>query len=84
MRRSLSFAVDEVLKIIFNVFCFIGPVAAPAYAAGDATTLAALVIFVVAAVPIGPDRHACLCGVRRENIFHYLIGVAALLFAKAF
>ena len=58
------------------------PVAA--YAAEDKLTLAAIATFVIAAVPIGPDRHACLLGVRKENIFHYLIGAAAIMFAEAF
>ena len=67
-----------------NVGAFVVPVAGAAHAAEDKLTLAAIATFVIAAVPIGPDRHACLLGVRKENIFHYLIGAAAIMFAEAF
>lgn len=83
-RRSAPEAADEVLKILFNVGAFVVPVAGAAHAAEDKLTLAAIATFVIAAVPIGPDRHACLLGVRKENIFHYLIGAAAIMFAEAF
>ena len=81
VRRSFSDGADEVAKVPFNVVCFVGPVAAAAIAASDNRQLAGIALFLVAAVPVGADRHTCLCGVRRENVFHYLIGVASLLIA---
>lgn len=80
-RRSLPDALDELAKVLFNVCCFVGPVAAAALARAEHRRLFGVALFVVAAVPVGADRHACLFGVRRENWFHYLIGLASLLIA---
>lgn len=81
LRKSAPDAVDDACRVLFNVLCFVAPVAVVSYQARDWTTFAGIVLFLVAAVPIGPDRHSTLLGVRRENIFHYALGVSALLLA---
>lgn len=42
-----------------------------------------VLLFVIGAVVIGPDRQKTLLGVRRENWFHYFLGAAMLCLAEA-
>ena len=38
-------------------------------------------LFAVAGVAVGADRNSCILGMRRENWFHYMIAVSAVLLA---
>jgi hypothetical protein len=80
--RSLSAKVEELLKILLNVFAFIGPTAWVGYLRGDTELVLAVVLFAVAGIAVKPERHSTLFGMRRENIFHYMIGVASYGMAK--
>lgn len=72
--------VDQVWKVLVNFLLFIYPLAVAAYLKNHVTLMVALAVFVVSGAVIGPDRHRTLFGVRRENLFHYGIGLAAVLF----
>ena len=54
-------------------------------AVGDKYFLAQLGVglFVFGGLAIKPDRNRCLFGVRRENLFHYCLGVSLALMAQA-
>eukprot|EP01062_Namystynia_karyoxenos_P060231 TRINITY_DN51765_c0_g1_i1.p1 TRINITY_DN51765_c0_g1~~TRINITY_DN51765_c0_g1_i1.p1 ORF type:complete len:230 (+),score=56.75 TRINITY_DN51765_c0_g1_i1:85-774(+) len=43
----------------------------------------AIALFVIGGALVGPHRHQYLLGVRKENIFHYLLGSSMVLFALA-
>jgi len=44
---------------------------------GNAMLYGSVLLFLAGGVVIGADRHRCIGGVRRENVFHYVIGTAA-------
>lgn len=71
----------EVAKIIFNVGCFVLPILAVASHFENTAAGCGVVVFAIGAVVVGPDRHRYILGMRRENWFHYMIGLAALLIA---
>lgn len=49
----------------------------------SAEALRAVGLFLVAAVVVGNDRHRTIFGIRRENVFHYLLGPTMVLFGQA-
>ena len=76
--------IIEFMKILTNLLLFISPCSFFLWSeAFDEKLGAALVIFLVGGLLVGAERDRSLCGVRRENIFHYCIGTAAPLFALA-
>mmetsp|Transcript_10560 Transcript_10560/g.20981 ORF Transcript_10560/g.20981 Transcript_10560/m.20981 type:complete len:244 (-) Transcript_10560:871-1602(-) len=77
-----STKLKDDLKVLPNVFLYVIPVALASWNKADWSCLAGLALFVFAAVVIGPAREETLLGVRRENLFHYGIGPAAVLIAK--
>ena len=60
-----------------------GPGAACAFQTGDRALAGSIALFVVAGIFVKPDRHSMLLGMRRENWFHYMIGVASFGMARA-
>ena len=80
--RSTRINVRETCKILINVTGFVVPVATGCYLHQEWNGLIAIIAFVVAAIIITPDRHKFLLGVRCENWFHYIIGLAAIFIAK--
>ena len=77
-----STKLKDDLKVFPNVFLYIIPACLASWDKADWSCLAGLALFVFAAVVIGPAREETLFGVRRENLFHYGIGPAAVLIAK--
>lgn len=86
-RLSNTFFPDnlsEFMKILTNLLFFITPCCLFLQSGTfDEKMVTALVLFLVGALLVGAERNRTLCGVRRENIFHYCIGTAAPLFALA-
>ena len=82
LSRSFSKDLRELSKVLTNVLLFVGPILHHSYAAADLCTAASVLLFAFAGVVIGPDRDRFLFGVRRENWFHYAIGIAAVGIAK--
>jgi hypothetical protein len=80
--RSMHIKVRELLKTLINVLFFVSPVVAGSYLSQNYNALGGIIVFVIAAVVIEPDRHRRLLGIRREDWFHYLIGLAAPLVAQ--
>ena len=80
--RSVNVKIRELVKTLANVLCFVAPVLYGSYTNQNYNALYGIIIFVVAAVVIEPDRHRCILGLRREDWFHYMIGVAAPLIAQ--
>lgn len=79
--RSLPEDVGEVLQVLLNIFLFIIPVMWYGWSKGDWPLVGAVILFAVAGVVVGPDRHRRLLGVRREDWFHYMISIASYIMA---
>ena len=79
--RSLPDNLQELAKVLLNVVCFVGPVLAYGHAVEDYQTIFGVLLFAVAGVAVGADRNSCIFGMRRENWFHYMIAVSAVLLA---
>jgi hypothetical protein len=71
--------IREAIKVLVNVGCFLFPVGMLAYRQNDVVLGAGLALFGLAGVVVGPDRHRFIFGVRRENLFHYGLGLATVL-----
>lgn len=71
----------ELLQVLLNLAFFLGPLGVLASRRQDAVLAAGLGLFAVAGVVVGPERHRCIAGVRRENLFHYGLGTAAIIIA---
>lgn len=81
--NSLSERKAELLRLLFNVFFFIGPIFGCVYAGkAGRMALAGGLLFPFAGVAITPDRERCFAGMRRENWFHYAIAAASVMLAK--
>eukprot|EP01063_Lacrimia_lanifica_P024314 TRINITY_DN32242_c0_g1_i1.p3 TRINITY_DN32242_c0_g1~~TRINITY_DN32242_c0_g1_i1.p3 ORF type:complete len:210 (+),score=86.54 TRINITY_DN32242_c0_g1_i1:55-684(+) len=78
-RYCRSDEAEELSKVAVNLLCFAGPLLWHAAGAGNTTLLAGVALFVLGGVAVGNERERFLLGMRRENIFHYIIGVAAYL-----
>ncbi len=76
--RSFPPQLRELAKILVNVCFFVLPVLIASILEKNWGTFLSIVLFVVAGLVVKPERHQYLFGIRRENIFHYMIGVAAL------
>lgn len=59
--------------------CFVAPVAMAGVQAQAWGTVAGVALFAFAGVVVGAEREQYTMGVRRENWFHYCIGIAAVL-----
>ena len=70
MARSLPEAGQELAKVLLNVFCFVLPILGYGAANEDYETIGGVLLFAVAGLAVGADRHTCLLGMRRENWFH--------------
>jgi hypothetical protein len=81
--NSISDGTQELMKILLNLVMFVFPIVLCAWRSGDHELGAAVALFAVAGVAVGPDRHSFLIGVRRENWFHYMIGVASYGMARS-
>ena len=79
--RSLPESSQELAKVILNVVCFVAPVLAQSYSVDDYQTGFGVLLFALAGVGVGADRESCLLGFRRENWFHYMIAVSAVILA---
>jgi hypothetical protein len=82
LSRSFPPLFRDLTKIIVNLLFFVLPVATSSFLQKDWKTFTAIVLFVMAGLVVKPERHQYLFGVRRENWFHYMIGVAAYLIAE--
>lgn len=80
LTRALPKIKDD-LKVLPNVLLFVIPVLLSSYQKKDWSCFAGMIIFVVSAVVIKPERENCLFGCRRENLFHWGISIAAVLVA---
>ena len=65
---------NAIFKPLINIFFFVLPCVF-----SNLFAQIGIAVFIIGAVPIGPDRDRYLLGVRRENLFHYCICVAAIL-----
>merc|ERR1711865_1063597 len=74
---SLPESVDEAATVLINVLVFILPVGHYGYARNDWQIMSAVALFAFAGVVIKPERETRLFGIRREDIFHYMIGIAS-------
>jgi len=45
-------------------------------------SLSAIALFITGGLLVGNDRHRLILGVRRENIFHYIMGTSMILFSQ--
>ena len=80
--RSYGKEMRELCKVLTNVVLFVGPILMHSYKVKDHVLAASILLFAFAGIAIGGDRDRYLFGVRRENLFHYCIGVAAVGIAK--
>jgi hypothetical protein len=79
--RSMHPSKRELIRTVINAGFFVVPAFIGAYAHNNTNALVAIVLFLIAAVVIGPERHKYLLGLRREDWFHYIIGVCAYFIA---
>ena len=79
--RSIPDVAQELAKVVLNAVCFVVPILAHSYTIAAYQTTFGVLLFALAGVGIGADRHSCLFGFRRENWFHYMIAVSAVMLA---
>ncbi|GMH53981.1 hypothetical protein TrVE_jg10199 [Triparma verrucosa] len=79
--RALPKIKDD-LKVLPNVLLFVVPVLLSSYQREEWECFIGMIIFVVSAVVIKPEREKYLFGCRRENLFHWGISIAAALVAR--
>ena len=81
---SLSEGTGELYTTIIGVLAMVCVVAFGA-AVGPTAIFAytGVGLFAFGGLAIGSDREKCIAGIRRENLFHYCLGVSLLLMAKA-
>ncbi len=79
--RSLPDDLQELAKVILNVFCFVMPVLAHSHSVEDYQTGCGVLLFALAGAGVGADMELCLLGFRRVNWFHYMIAVSAVILA---
>lgn len=84
LSRGVSKPITELMTVIVNVCCYVGPVAYTSYITQDYYTLGAISLFAFAGIVIKPERNLRYFGIRREDLFHYCIGVAAYFIGKSF
>jgi len=73
--------VEQAAKIAVNVACFVLPVLLFAYETRDRICYLTCLVFVINGIFIGTDCHSYIFGVRRVNIFHYVLGASMCLMA---
>ena len=81
LTRTFGKELRDLSKVFTNLLFFVGPVAQANYFSQDWVPLLGITIFALAGIVITADRERYLFGVRRENLFHYAIGSAAVLIA---
>jgi hypothetical protein len=81
LSRSFSPGHRELAKILVNLTFFVAPVAISSIVQKKWMTFGAIAFFVIAGLVVKPERHQYLFGIRRENIFHSMIGIAAYFIA---
>ena len=81
LARAIGGTAQEILKVILNAGAFIVPLLLLAYQQADTWLLAATGLYLFGGVVVGPDRHRRILGVRREDIFHYILGTASAAIA---
>ena len=69
------------LVTVLNLCMFVLPIVNYGMARNDQETLIAVGLFAFAGIFIGSDRKRCILGVRRENLFHYCIGLSSAMLA---
>jgi len=79
IRGSAEKPQSELYTTLVCVISFIGML----YSQWDVSTVSAVATFISAGLLVGADRHRYILGVRRENIFHYILGSSMVLFARA-
>lgn len=72
----------ELVQTLLNLFFFVLPIGALANKYEDTQLAGGLSLFLVAGLVIGPDRQRLLFGIRRENLFHYGLGISTLVIAS--
>jgi len=70
--------LEDLTRTIWGLTMFILPIGIVAYEEDDRMLLGSVVLFLVAGVFVKPERHNYLFGMRREDIFHYSIGIASI------
>lgn len=84
--RGLAQNVAQ-FRIPFNFLLFIVPTSAVAFRSSgesiDYSLLAGIALILVSSVATGAERDSFLFGVRRENWFHYGMGIATVLVGRA-
>uniref|UniRef100_A0A7S3PLK5 Uncharacterized protein n=1 Tax=Aplanochytrium stocchinoi TaxID=215587 RepID=A0A7S3PLK5_9STRA len=80
-----SLLTPESFKETYRIFLNISSFGLMLYAEGieNQMALASVITFISAGLIIGPDRHRYILGVRRENLFHYFLGLSMLMFGQA-
>ena len=79
--RSMHPSTRESIRTIINAGLFVIPALIGAYTYNNTNAVIAILLFLTAAIVIGPERHKYLFGLRREAWFHYIIGVCAYFIA---
>ena len=69
------------LVTVLNLAMFVLPIVNHGMATNDQETLIAVGLFAFAGVFIGSDRKRTILGMRRENWFHYFIGLSSTMLA---
>ena len=69
------------LVTVLNLCMFVLPIVNHGMARNDQETLIAVGLFAFAGIFIGSDRQRCILGMRRENWFHYCIGLSSAMLA---
>ena len=81
LSRSFPPLYRHLMKVFVTLFFFVAPVTISSILRRRWWTFGAILLFVIAGLVVKPLRHEYLLGIRRENIFHYLIGVASYVIA---
>ena len=69
--HALPDTIAELLKVLLNTLLMVLPIIVHGYTYSNFELLGAISCFLIGGVLIGPSRHTCLLGMRKENWFHY-------------
>lgn len=79
---SMGRAAHELANAVLNLCLFVIPLGLTAWRQNDLLLAAGVTLFAATGLVVGNDRHRCLFGIRRENIFHYGLGSAAVVISS--
>ena len=84
INSMFSEAMKEIVTILINLGLFVIPTLYDGYLRNSSVEIMSVILFLVGAVVIGPDREKCFLGMRCENWFHYCLGTSAYFMAVEF